>query len=60
MLSAGQSPNGPDGGLYLVDFYRGIIQHKAYMTPFLKPVLDRDSMCRSTWAEFIALSPTTT
>ena len=27
---------GPDGGLYVVDFYRGIIQHKTYLTPYLK------------------------
>ncbi len=24
--------NGPDGTIYVVDFYRGIIQHKTYMT----------------------------
>jgi mono/diheme cytochrome c family protein len=35
--------NGPDGGLYIVDLYRGIIQHKAYMQPFLKKqVIDRE------------------
>ncbi|HVR37002.1 MAG TPA: dehydrogenase, partial [Methylomirabilota bacterium] len=28
--------NGPDGALYLADMYRGIIQHKAYMTPHLR------------------------
>lgn len=27
---------GPDGALYLVDMYRGLIQHKAYVTPYLK------------------------
>ncbi len=27
---------GPDGALYIVDFYRGIIQHKTYLTPYLK------------------------
>ncbi|TAE32590.1 MAG: dehydrogenase [Cytophagales bacterium] len=27
---------GPDGALYVVDMYRGIIQHAAYMTPYLK------------------------
>ena len=26
----------PDGTLYLVDFYRGILQHAAYMTSFLR------------------------
>ena len=28
--------NGPDGALYITDMYRGIIQHKTYLTPFLK------------------------
>ena len=27
---------GPDGALYIVDLYRGIIQHKTYLTPYLK------------------------
>ncbi len=27
---------GPDGGLYIVDMYQGIVQHKAYMTDYLK------------------------
>src|SRR5437867_6430116 len=34
--------NAPDGTLYLVDMYRGIIQHAAFMTPYLrKQILDR-------------------
>jgi glucose/arabinose dehydrogenase len=28
--------NGPDGALYVIDFYRGIIQHKTYLTSYLK------------------------
>ncbi|MBW8687319.1 DUF7133 domain-containing protein [Chitinophaga rhizophila] len=28
--------DGPDGALYIVDMYRGIIQHKTYLTPYLK------------------------
>jgi len=28
--------NGPDGHLYVVDMYRGIIQHKTYLTDYLK------------------------
>jgi glucose/arabinose dehydrogenase/mono/diheme cytochrome c family protein len=28
--------NGPDGALYVVDFYRGILQHRIYMTSFLR------------------------
>jgi len=28
--------NAPDGALYVVDMYRGIIQHKTYLTSYLK------------------------
>jgi len=28
--------DGPDGCIYIVDMYRGIIQHKNYLTPYLK------------------------
>jgi mono/diheme cytochrome c family protein/glucose/arabinose dehydrogenase len=28
--------NGPDGSMYMVDMYRGIIQHKTYLTDYLK------------------------
>jgi mono/diheme cytochrome c family protein/glucose/arabinose dehydrogenase len=28
--------NGPDGALYIVDMYRGIIEHKTYLTEYLK------------------------
>ncbi len=27
---------GPDGALYVVDLYRGVIQHKTYVTPYLR------------------------
>ncbi len=30
--------SGPDGALYVVDMYKGIIQHGPYMTPYLKEV----------------------
>jgi len=34
--------NGPDGCLYLVDLYRGILQHRVYVTPYLrKQILER-------------------
>lgn len=34
--------NGPDGALYVVDLYRGIIQHRMYVTTFLRnQILDR-------------------
>lgn len=28
--------NGPDGNIYIVDMHRGILQDKAYLTPYLK------------------------
>lgn len=28
--------NGPDGALYVVDFYRGLIQHRIYLTSYLR------------------------
>ncbi|WP_177181244.1 DUF7133 domain-containing protein [Parapedobacter koreensis] len=28
--------DGPDGSLYILDMYRGIIQHSTYLTPYLK------------------------
>ncbi|HEY9117900.1 MAG TPA: dehydrogenase, partial [Roseivirga sp.] len=31
--------NGPDGGMYIVDMHRGIIQHGAYMSPYLREKL---------------------
>ncbi|MEM8486202.1 MAG: c-type cytochrome [Bacteroidota bacterium] len=30
--------SGPSGALYIADMYRGIIQHGAYMTPYLREV----------------------
>ena len=30
-----QAANGPDGALYLVDMYRGIIQHQSFLTHYL-------------------------
>ena len=31
--------NGPDGALYIVDMRRAIIQHRAYMTSYLKELI---------------------
>lgn len=36
--------NGPDGALYIVDMYRGIIQHKTYLTPYLKKEIKERSL----------------
>ena len=36
--------NGPDGALYLVDMHRGIIQHKTYMTAYLREKLVADGL----------------
>jgi mono/diheme cytochrome c family protein len=31
--------DGPDGNMYIVDMHRGIIQHKAFLTPYLQKLL---------------------
>ncbi|SKB66703.1 DUF7133 domain-containing protein [Daejeonella lutea] len=36
--------NGADGALYIVDMYRGIIQHKTYLTPYLKNEIKERSL----------------
>ncbi|MGN6495103.1 MAG: DUF7133 domain-containing protein [Agriterribacter sp.] len=36
--------NGPDGALYITDMYRGIIQHKTYLTPYLKNEINKRSL----------------
>src|SRR5439155_25360212 len=34
---------GPDGALYIVDMHHGLLQHKAYLTPYAKKqYLDRE------------------
>ncbi len=38
--------NGPDGALYVVDMYRGIIQHKTYLTPYLKNEIKERALTR--------------
>jgi len=36
--------NGPDGGMYIVDMHRGVIQHGAYMTNYLRERLAERGM----------------
>ncbi len=36
--------NGPDGALYITDMYRGIIQHKFYLTDYLKKEISERSL----------------
>jgi mono/diheme cytochrome c family protein len=31
---------GPDGALYVLDMYRGVIQHKLFVTPYLRAQID--------------------
>lgn len=31
---------GPDGAIYVVDMYQGILQHRIYMTPYLRQQID--------------------
>lgn len=35
---------GPDGALYVVDLHRGVLQHRIYLTPYLKQLLLRRGM----------------
>ena len=38
--------DGPDGALYIVDMYRGIIQHKTYLTEYLKNEIRERALSR--------------
>jgi mono/diheme cytochrome c family protein/glucose/arabinose dehydrogenase len=38
--------NAPDGSLYIVDMYRGIIQHKTYLTPYLKEQIGKRELTK--------------
>ena len=38
--------NGPDGTLYIMDMYRGIIQHKTYLTPYLKGEIGKRELAK--------------
>ena len=40
--------NAPDGSLYVVDFYRGIIQHKTYVTSYLRRQIESRGLARPT------------
>jgi len=40
--------NAPDGSLYVVDFYRGIIQHKTYVTSYLRRQIESRGLERPT------------
>lgn len=38
--------NGPDGGLYVVDMYRGIIQHRRRLTDYLREYVVRNELAQ--------------
>ncbi|MFC3197949.1 c-type cytochrome [Parapedobacter deserti] len=38
--------DGPDGSLYVIDMYRGIIQHSTYLTPYLKDEIEARGLTR--------------
>lgn len=38
--------NGLDGALYVVDMYRGIIQHKTYVTPYLRNIIEERKLAQ--------------
>ena len=40
--------NGPDGALYVVDLYRGILQHKVFLTSFLRRQIEERGLDKGT------------
>lgn len=40
--------NGPDGALYVVDLYRGILQHRIYLTTFLRKQIEERGLDKGT------------
>ena len=40
--------NGPDGALYVVDFYRGLVQHRIYLTTFLRKQVEERGLDKGT------------
>lgn len=40
--------NGPDGALYMVDLYRGILQHKVFLTSFLRRQIEERGLDKHT------------
>ena len=38
--------NAPDGSIYMIDMYRGIIQHKTYLTEYLKSEIKKRSLTK--------------
>jgi mono/diheme cytochrome c family protein len=38
--------NGPDGALYIVDMYRGVIQHRTYVTTYLRKQIEERNLER--------------
>lgn len=38
--------NGPDGALYVVDLYRGILQHRIYLTSFLRKQIEERGLAQ--------------
>ena len=40
--------NAPDGSLYVVDFYRGIIQHRTYLTSYLRRQIESRGLDKPT------------
>lgn len=40
--------NGPDGALYVLDMYRGVIQHKTYLTGYLKSEINSRKLSEPT------------
>ena len=43
-----QLADGPDGALYVVDLYRGLIQHRIFLTSFLRAQVDARGLAQPT------------
>lgn len=53
--------NGPDGAMYILDMYRGIIQHKTYVTPYLRQEInERNLTLPLNWGRIYRITPKNT
>ncbi len=50
--------NGPDGNLYVVDMYRGVLQHRVYLTSYLRSQsLGRNLESPINWGRIYRITP---
>ena len=41
--------NGPEGAMYIIDLHNGIIQHRAYMSPYLRKIIKEQQLDDHYW-----------